>query len=808
MIPRSLGNCTSLKEIHLDDNYLTGELPLEIGNLQNLMEITLANNSLTGTIPNAIFNISTIEVISLYLNQFSGQLPLSIGHWLPNLKELYLWDNELKGIIPNSISNASKLTQLELGANYFSGSIPNTLGNLRHLETLNLGNNYLTRETSILELSFLSSLTNCKNLKTIVLAYNPLNGTLPNSIGNLSTSLEEFLAFNCNIKGIIPVGIGNLSNMMALHLEDNELAGPIPSTVGGMRNLQGLFLQHNRLQGSIPIGMCQLIKLVELILNHNELFGPIPNCWGNLSSLQKLYLNSNKLTSIPSSFWSLKYILQVNLSSNSFSGHLPLDVGNLEVVTDIDLSWNQLSGDIPTSIGGLDSLENLSIAHNKFQGPIPQSFDKLISMVFLDLSHNNFSGVIPKSLMELKYLKYFNVSFNRLQGEIPFGGVIGKFSAQSFMGNEALCGPPQLQVPPCKSSNIGHSKTGTIVILRFILPAMIIFASMLVFVLIRCRKRYEKLKIQGDLLPLATWRRISYFELELATYGFSESNLVGKGSFGSVYRGTLSDRSSVAVKVFNLNIEGGFKSFEAECDVLCRIRHRNLVRIISSCSSMDFKALVLEFMPKGSLKKWLYSHNYFLDIQQRLNMMIDVASALEYLHHGVPLPVVHCNLKPSNILLNEDMVAHVSDFGISKLLGDEDSMTQTMTLATIGYMAPEYGSQGIISTRGDVYSYGILLMETFTRKSPTDEMFVGEMSLNRWVKESLPHAVIEVVDVNLLKRGEDYFTAKLDCISSIMKMAMDCSTEAPNERINMRDVVTTLKNIKLKFLKDVGGGSK
>ena len=155
-----------------------------------------------------------------------------------------------------------------------------------------------------------------------------------------------------------------------------------------------------------------------------------------------------------------------------------------------------------------------------------------------------------------------------------------------------------------------------------------------------------------------------------------------------MYRGTLLDGTSIAVKVFNLNIEGGFKSFEAECDVLGSIRHRNLVKIISSCSSIDFKALVLEYMPKGSLQKWLYSDNHFLDMIERLNVMIDVASSLEYLHHGCPLPVAHCDLKPSNILLNKDMVALVSDFGISKFLGNEESITQTMTLATIGYMAP------------------------------------------------------------------------------------------------------------------------
>ena len=209
--------------------------------LRNLTEVTLANNNLTGLIPSAIFNSSKIEVINLYMNNFSGHLPSSIGHWLPNLEVLYLWGNILEGIIPSSISNASMLTKLELDSNCFSGTIPNTLGNLWYLENLILENNFLAREPSSLELSFLSSLTNC-SLISIVLADNPLNGTLPTSIGNFSTSLEEFVASNCNIKGTIPMGIGNLSNLNILSLEKNELVGPIPTTIRGMNNLQGFFL--------------------------------------------------------------------------------------------------------------------------------------------------------------------------------------------------------------------------------------------------------------------------------------------------------------------------------------------------------------------------------------------------------------------------------------------------------------------------------------------------------------------------------------------------------------------------------------
>ncbi|KAB1227492.1 hypothetical protein CJ030_MR1G010280 [Morella rubra] len=160
-------------------------------------------------------------------------------------------------------------------------------------------------------------------------------------------------------------------------------------------------------------------------------------------------------------------------------------------------------------------------------------------------------------------------------------------------------------------------------------------------------------------------------------------------------------------------------------------------------------------MRNGNLELWLHSKNRFLNLLQRLNIMIDVATALEYLHFYNAPPIVHCDLKPNNVLLDEDMVAHVADFGIAKLLGDGDSVTKTMTLGTIGYIAPEYGLEGIVSTRGDVYSDGLLLMGTFTRKRPTDNMFAREMSLKHWIEESFPVSVIEVSDVNLLRNESD-----------------------------------------------------
>ncbi|TYH19006.1 hypothetical protein ES288_A05G318500v1 [Gossypium darwinii] len=808
LIPTSIGNLTKLREIYLGPNFLEGEIPWEIGNIHSLEIFSAPNMSLNGEIPHSILNGSSLKAIYVMLNHLSGKLPDIRSD--SNLEELHLWGNNLSGNIPESISNVSKLRNIALMANSFSGHIPNSLGNLKFLEELRLWKNNLTIETnSNGEWSFFASLLNCKYLKVLDLSVNPLKGVLPTSISNLSQTLQFFACGDCRIEGTIPMEIGSLNNAIILELTNNELIGSIPTTIGGLTNLQYLGLSGNKLQGSIPHDLCGLKGLYELSLDDNELDGPLPPCLGELTSMRKLHLSFNKLhSSIPFSLWSLKDILKVDLSSNYFNGSLPLEIGKLSVLQHLDLSMNSLSNDIPSTIGNLRDLQVLALSSNRFHGLIPTSISDLVSLESLDLSENNLSGVIPKSLEGLRHLKKFNVSLNRLEGEIPSGGPFANFTSQSFMKNYALCGSPRLQVSPCKSNSHRNSKKTLLHVLRYVLPivASIIIVITLIFVCTPFKKKRKSTNSTTieDSFPLKEWKRISYDQLSKATDGFSGGNMLGSGSFGTVYKGILFDETEVAIKVFNLQLEGAFRSFDVECEVMSKIIHRNLVKVITCCSSTtDFKALVLELMPNGSLDKWLYSNNHFLDILQRINIMIDVASALEYLHSGYSTPLIHCDLKPSNVLLDKDMIAHVGDFGIAKLLGEGDSMKQTMTLATIGYMAPEYGSAGIISVKSDVYSYGILLMETFTRKKPTDEIFAGEMSMKHWVKTSLGNGIIGAGDSGLLEEDDKYFVVKANCISSIMKLALDCSAELPEDRTDMNNVLSILKNIKRKFINDI-----
>jgi len=303
--------------------------------------------------------------------------------------------------------------------------------------------------------------------------------------------------------------------------------------------------------------------------------------------------------------------------------------------------------------------------------------------------------------------------------------------------------------------------------------------------------------------------KISYAEIQKATQDFSPTNLIGSGGFGSVYKGTLAindpkdSTMDIAVKVLNQKLRSISRSFMAECNVLKNIRHRNLVRVLTACSSEDlkgneFKALIYEYMPNGSLDKWL-NNGATMSLLQRLNIAIDVASALDYLHTQTETTIVHCDLKPSNILLDVNMVARVSDFGIAKFLSSEHDQTLTMDIqGSIGYIAPECGLGSRLSTLWDVYSYGILVLEIFTCKSPTTKDFGDQITLHQYVEASFPYEIIKVVDPFLLQQNEDGLgeTRIHDTLASIMVIALTCSMNSPNERIQMKEVVKQLCDIR------------
>ncbi|XP_027185102.1 probable LRR receptor-like serine/threonine-protein kinase At3g47570 [Coffea eugenioides] len=801
-IPKEIGNLTMMKELDLRHANLRGVIPREIGNLYFLERLNLEQNSLTGSIPMGIFNLSRLIAVVFVGNQLSGNLPSTFGYRLPNLERIYLGINSFSGVLPTSISNSSKLRRVDFSSNKFTGPIPTSFGDLSLLELLDLADNNLTSDSSSQELDIITSLTNCKNLSYLELSGNPLNAIIPESVSNLSTSLERLLASDCKIKGSIPDGIGNFSSLIQLDLSNNELIGLFPARMKDLQRLQYMDLSRNKLS-KVPLQLlCVFYNLATINLAQNQIINSIPKCLGNLISLRNLNLSYNKLNSmLPVELWNLKYLLVLDLSSNLLSGSLPQAITNMKMAVWVDLSTNQLSGGIPGTIGEMQNLKNLSLAHNRLQGSIPESIGKMLSLESLDLSHNFLFGSVPMSMENLRYLRHFNVSFNNLSGEVPSRGPFINFTAESFTSNQALCGAQRFHVPPCLNKSAHKLRTKKLHRTIFILLGVIIAAGVLSFgfVYLRYRKK-DTLSNGANLSLVAMPERISYFKLLQATNGYSESNLLGTGSFGSVYRGTLDDGRLVAAKVFNLQVEGALRSFDVECEVLRNLRHRNLTGVITSCSNPEFKALVLEFMPNGSLEKWLYSHNYFLDMMQRLDILIDVACALQYLHCEYSIPVIHCDLKPSNVLLDQDMVAHLSDFSLTKLLGEENSITYTKTLATLGYLAPEYGLEGLVSTKCDTYSFGIIMLEVFTRTKPNSEMFGENLSLKSWVIDSLPDGLAHVIDANLLKKSDEYFVEKLSCIASIMKVALDCTMESPRERSNIKDVLVVLKKIKLQYI--------
>ncbi|XXG71784.1 hypothetical protein AAC387_Pa07g1030 [Persea americana] len=832
-IPTSLGNLSSLTHFSVALNELEGNIPKELGQITNLFFFSIAGNKLSGTIPPTLYNLSSMARFSITQNQLSGSLPADLGITLPNLIGFYAGLNRFTGRIPISLCNASRLEILGLGNNRFAGSIPMNLGRLRGLRDLELHHNLLGSGGDE-DMGFLSSLTNCSLLNVLLLSSNWLTGALPNSIVNLSTTLEDIHLGSNQIFGSIPSGIGNLQNLISLAMHYNFMTGMIPESIGQLNKLQSLSLSYNGFSGEIPASVGNHTQLSYLFLGTNNLQGIIPSTLRNCQRLSRLCLAHNDLTGdVPKQILNITTLQNLKLEANSLVGSLPTEVGNLKSLQVLNISDNKLSGEIPKSLDNCLSLEYLLIDGNFFEGAFP-SLSALKGMLRMDISHNKFSEQIPDYLEKLRHLQYLNLSYNNFEGKVPQEGIFKNASAISVIGNKKLCGgSPVLLLPECpredgKKQSQHFSKKQMIAILIGSVLCSVLLLFLLYYYCIRKSKKHPHPRsITHPLEEQLT--KISYGDLCKATDGFSSTNLIGVGSYGFVYKGYLDHiMKVVAVKVLNLQRQGASTSFIVECKALKSIRHRNLLKVLTVCSSIDFKgddfkALVFDYLANGNLEQWLHpsmdeQHQpKNLTLIQRLNIAVDVAFALNYLHTCCEKPIVHCDLKPSNILLDDDMNALVGDFGLARFLSEatsNNSQNDTNSpgiRGTIGYVAPEYGMGSEVSTFGDIYSYGILLLEIFTGKKPTDEMFNEGLSLHQFAKLALPERVMEIVDQNLLSieveglnesQTHTNANSKLEkCLISTITVGVACSAISMKDRMDIEDAMVVMQRARDLYLR-------
>ncbi|KAE8727790.1 putative LRR receptor-like serine/threonine-protein kinase [Hibiscus syriacus] len=820
--PGEISYCKNLTVLNVYGNEFTGKIPSEIGMISSLEGLFLGNNSFSSVIPETLLNLTNLEYLDLSKSNFGGEIQEIFGRFT-QLKFLVLHGNSYKGGLHSSgILRLQNLSALDLSYNNFTVPLPVEISQMKGLTILMMAHNQFTGNIPL-------EYGNLLQLQALDLSFNNLSGLIPREFGKLSSLLWLMLANN-SLNGEIPPQIGNCSSLLWLNLANNQLSGTIPPQLVRIGTNATSTFELNRVRSRdrsrSGTGECASIKrwipadyppfnFMYTILTRK-------NCrsiWDKLLKGVGIF----PMCSAGSMVRTYQISGYVQLSGNRFSGPIPADIGLMQNFSMLHLGFNGFEGELPAEIGRLQ-LSVLNITRNMFSGTIPAEIGNVKCLQMLDLSYNNFSGMFPASLNKLSELTKFNISYNPfISGAVPTIGQFATFEKESYLGD------PLLHVPDFIANRTDHLvknhrrhrksvKLAVFLVLLGLTLAFLVFGILSLLVLLvripeepagsllwNTNFRHNLTSSSGGSSPLFSdtvkvirldKTAFTHADILRATDNFSEDRVLGKGGYGTVYRGVLPDGREVAVKKLQREGIEGEREFRAEMEVLRQNGfgwpHPNLVPLYGWCLDGLKKILVYEYMEGGSLED-VITDQVRLTWRRRIDMAVDIARALVFLHHECYPAIVHRDVKASNVLLDKYGRARVTDFGLARVVDVGDSHVSTTVAGTIGYVAPEYGHTWQATTKGDVYSYGVLVMELATGRRAVDG---AEECLVEWARRIMGNGenglVQAIIPVALDGSGPTEGAVEM---CELLQIAVRCIAETPQARPNMKEVLDMLIRI-------------
>lgn len=820
-LPAAAVACNAtLRELYLGFNSFSSDLPDSLFDLVALEKLSLATNNFSGQFGERLSKLSSLRTLIASGNRFSSSLPDVFGN-LMDLEQLVAHSNLFNGTLPPSLELCPMLKDLDLRNNSFSGSIDLDFSKMKFLISVDLASNHFTGQIPV-------SLSKCQSLKTLSLAKNGLSGEVPQEFEDLSSLTLLSVSNNSfhNLSSALGI-LQQCKNLSTLVLTMNFLEEDFPDYPFRFQNLEVLALGNCALSGQFPLWLRDCKKLQVLDLSWNQLTGEIPPFIGQLDNLIYLDISNNSLTGeIPKSLTQLKSLVSTSSLVAGISIGIPLYVKRNQSIT--GLQYNQLSNFPPSlylndngftgmlwpEFGNLKALHVLDLSNNSITGRIPDTISEMSNLEVLDLSYNQLNGSIPASLSKLNFLSKFSVAHNNLQGDIPIGGQFFSFSNSSFDGNSRLC----LSSTPCnKTQQLGlipqvlnvSNKIGRNRILGITVSIGVGVAFLLAIVLFNMSKKDAGVSedeldeehgshMQSDsgsklviFFQSSDTKDLTINDLLKSTNNFDQSNIIGCGGFGLVYKAYLPDGTKAAIKRLSGECGQMEREFRAEVEALSRAQHMNLVSLKGYCRYGTDRLLIYSYMENGSLDYWLHERadgGYFLKWETRLKIAQGSARGLAYLHKICEPNIIHRDVKSSNILLDDKFEPHLADFGLSRLILPYDTHVTTDLVGTLGYIPPEYSQTLIATLKGDVFSLGVVLLELLTGRRPVDVCKAkGCRDLVSWVvRMKTEKKEDQIFDSVIWDKAHD------KQLFSVLETACKCINPDPRNRPSIDQVVSWL----------------